>query len=489
MYHRLSNGWLKHADFILLDVLSLQFAFVISYWLRNGIYNPYGNALYRELSIILILFAVCSSFLTENHKNILRRGYLKELKAVLEQTAYVAACEAVFLFLTRRAGEFSRTSFLLFIFLYPVVMYSVRCIWKRFLISHGSLLGEEKGILLIASASEAKKLAVQMKKRCMGPSKILGMGLLEYEDADSYKKSTDMKSYMKEYPVLASGEQEILDYVQNNWVDEAVISVAENEKPPQNLLERLEEMGVVTHQCLDISESRVMNQTVQKLWGYTVLTSYLHAATVRQIFMKRCLDICGGIVGMILTGLLTIVIGPLIYAASPGPIFFSQVRIGRGGKKFKIYKFRSMYMDAEQRKAELMKKNKMDGFMFKLDADPRIIGSGPDGTRKGIGWFIRKTSIDEFPQFWNVLKGDMSLVGTRPPTVDEWEQYEYHHRARMAAKPGITGLWQVSGRSEITDFEEVVALDMEYIRNWTVGEDIKILFRTVGAVVKGRGSI
>ena len=146
-------------------------------------------------------------------------------------------------------------------------------------------------------------------------------------------------------------------------------------------------------------------------------------------------------------------------------------------------------MDAEERKRELMEKNQIEGHMFKLDAAPRIIGSGPDGTKHGLGWFIRKTSIDEFPQFWNVLKGEMSLVGTRPPTVDEWDKYDFHHRARMATKPGITGLWQVSGRNRITDFEKVVQLDMEYIQNWTLGEDIKILIRTLGAVVKGDGAM
>ena len=127
--------------------------------------------------------------------------------------------------------------------------------------------------------------------------------------------------------------------------------------------------------------------------------------------------------------------------------------------------------------------------MFKIDADPRIIGSGPDGTKHGIGWFIRNTSLDELPQFWNVLIGDMSLVGTRPPTVDEWEQYGFYHRARMATKPGITGMWQVSGRSNITDFEEVVSMDMDYIENWTLGSDIKILFKTVWVVLTRKGSI
>ena len=158
-----------------------------------------------------------------------------------------------------------------------------------------------------------------------------------------------------------------------------------------------------------------------------------------------------------------------------------------------MYKFRSMYLNAEERKKELMEKNRIsDGRMFKLDWDPRIIGSKelPDGTlKKGIGNFIREWSLDEFPQFFNVLKGDMSLVGTRPPTVDEWEKYELHHRARLAVKPGITGLWQISGRSKITDFEEVVQLDMQYINQWSIGLDIKILLKTVGAVFGKNGSM
>ena len=145
-----------------------------------------------------------------------------------------------------------------------------------------------------------------------------------------------------------------------------------------------------------------------------------------------------------------------------------------------------MYLDAEERKAELMAQNKVkDGLMFKMENDPRIIG-GENG--KGIGNFIRKTSIDEFPQFLNVLKGDMSLVGTRPPTLDEWEKYELHHRARLAIKPGLTGMWQVSGRSDITDFEEVVKLDTKYIMNWSLGKDIKILLKTVWVVLKKKGS-
>ena len=150
-------------------------------------------------------------------------------------------------------------------------------------------------------------------------------------------------------------------------------------------------------------------------------------------------------------------------------------------------------MDAEERKPELMKESRLgDGKMFKLDFDPRVIGNRilPDGTKKtGIGDFIRRTSLDEFPQFFNVLKGDMSLVGTRPPLISETNLYEPHHKARLAIKPGITGMWQVSGRSDITDFEEVVNLDKEYINNWNIGLDIKILIRTGFLVAKGEGAM
>lgn len=205
------------------------------------------------------------------------------------------------------------------------------------------------------------------------------------------------------------------------------------------------------------------------------------------------MDIAGGLVGCILTGLIFLVVGPMIYIASPGPIFFSQERVGKNGRKFKIYKFRSMYMDAEERKAELMDKNKLgDGKMFKMDFDPRVIGNKvlPDGTHKtGIGDFIRRTSLNEFPQFFNVLKGDMSIVGTRPPLISETNLYELHHRVRLAIKPGITGMWQVSGRSDITNFEEVVRLDKEYISNWNIGLDIKILLKTVLVVFKRDGSM
>ena len=224
-----------------------------------------------------------------------------------------------------------------------------------------------------------------------------------------------------------------------------------------------------------------------------MLTTSINYATPLQALAKRLFDIVTGLVGSIAALIIMAIVGPMIKKASPGPILFAQERVGQNGKKFKMYKIRSMYMDAEERKKDLMDQNRVkDGMMFKLDFDPRIIGNEilPNGEKKtGIGEFIRKTSFDEFPQFFCVLQGVMSTIGTRPPTMDEYSRYKYHHRARLAIKPGITGMWQVSGRSEITDFEEVVKLDTSYIANWSPLLDLKILFKTIGVMFTHKGAM
>ena len=296
-----------------------------------------------------------------------------------------------------------------------------------------------------------------------------------------------------EITVVANADT-VADYVCREWVDEVFVNLPDDAPYPEMLLNQLTEMGAVVHMKLAKTSNLIGEKKfVERLGIYTVLTTSINYVTAKQLFMKRALDILGGLVGCLITLILTVILGPLIYIQSPGPIFFSQVRVGKNGKKFKIYKFRSMYMDAEERKKELMKQNRVkDGMMFKLEWDPRIIGTKklPDGTiKKGIGNIIRDFSLDEFPQFFNVLKGDMSLVGTRPPTVDEWDKYDLHHRARLATKPGITGMWQVSGRSNITDFEDVVKLDRQYIAEWNFALDIKILFKTVLVVFKRDGAM
>ncbi|TVP64161.1 MAG: STAS domain-containing protein [Nodularia sp. (in: Bacteria)] len=196
-------------------------------------------------------------------------------------------------------------------------------------------------------------------------------------------------------------------------------------------------------------------------------------------WMKRFIDVLGALVGLVITGFLSIPILVAIQIDDPGPIFFSQIRCGWMGKRFKIWKFRSMCVDAEAKKSQV--ENQVQGAFFKNEKDPRV-------TR--VGRFLRRTSLDELPQFWNVLKGDMSLVGTRPPTPDEVERYEVPEWQRLDVKPGMTGEWQVNGRSKVRSFEDVIRLDLEYQKNWSLLYDLKLIFKTVAILFnKNSGAV
>lgn len=219
---------------------------------------------------------------------------------------------------------------------------------------------------------------------------------------------------------------------------------------------------------------------VERCQGVPFLVFNPNNFNATGLLYKRLLDIAGGLVGLAILLIILPWVGLAIKLDSPGPIFFKQKRVGQNGRVFGVYKFRSMYGDAEARKAELMAQNEMQGAMFKIADDPRI-------TR--VGRFIRKTSIDEIPQFLNVLKGEMSLVGTRPPTLDEVETYEDWHYRRISAKPGITGMWQVSGRNKVTDFNLIVELDCSYLDNWRFIDDLRILLQTVWVVLRRKGAV
>ncbi len=192
---------------------------------------------------------------------------------------------------------------------------------------------------------------------------------------------------------------------------------------------------------------------------------------------KRILDIFGAIIGLALTVIIAIPVAIAMQFDDPGSIFYSQVRCGYDGQPFRIWKFRSMIVDADKKKH--LVENQATGHIFKNECDPRVTK---------IGSFLRRTSLDEFPQFWNVLKGDMSLVGTRPPTIAEVEMYEEHHFDRLKVKPGITGEWQVRGRSQVLDFEEIVLLDLEYQKKWSFLYDLNLILRTVAVVLARKGA-
>ena len=231
------------------------------------------------------------------------------------------------------------------------------------------------------------------------------------------------------------------------------------------------DIGVTVRIILDTYQNDSAQSYVSCVGTYPVLTYHRVSLNNSSKFLKRMIDVIGSISGIILSSPFMVIAAVAIRIDSKGPILFKQIRVGQNGRKFEMYKFRSMCIDAERKKKELMGRNEMEGkFMFKMHDDPRITK---------VGKFIRKTSIDELPQFFNVLKGDMSLVGTRPPTLDEVKHYERNHWRRMSIKPGITGMWQVSGRSTITDFKDIVELDTEYIDQWSVITDFRIMLKTI----------
>ncbi len=473
MYKKNSSGWLKHLDFIVLDLLCVQLAFYVSYVLRHGDWNPYAVPLYRNMAIFAELADLIVIFIFESYKNVLKRGYYKEFALSVKQAVMFVLVCSLYLITIQDGDDYSRITLFMTSGIYGVLTYVVRILWKRYLESRMKN-GGDSSLIIVTTSSIAEEIVKNVKEHNYEMQQINGVIIVD----------KDMVGEVIEDIPVISDEEHAAEILRQIWVDEVFIILDEKAPYPKELIERCSEMGLTVHLGLTkVTNSTLGKQTIGKVGGYTVLTTSINVMTMKQAFMKRTIDILAGLVGCLATGIIFIFIAPAIYIASPGPIFFSQERIGQNGKIFKMYKFRSMYMDAEERKAELMKENKMSSnLMFKMDFDPRIIGNKilPDGTKKtGIGQFIRSTSLDEFPQFFNVLIGQMSLIGFRPCLKSEYEEYDFHHRARIAMKPGITGMWQVSGRSDITDFEEVVKLDTEYIKNWSMGLDFRILFKTV----------
>ena len=491
MYKRSRSSWTAHLDFMLLDVVCMQLAYLIAYMLRfPGGALPDSVFIYRNLVIVVFILQLLFSVALNNLNEVLRRGAMQEFISVGVLSFATLATLTLYLFSIQSSEAFSRLVIGYTFLIYLVLDFFSRQILKKLVLyklrTNGlKRFSNQKArtfFVVTENMESAVKVIETIEKEIFFPVEIKGFALTNEPGVQE----------ISQVPVVSSLEA-APEYICREWIDEVVMDLPEKSARAEEFLNHCAEMGVAVHVIMDQYKLNRSKQFVESLGGYTVVTIAYNYVELYQTVIKRAMDIIGGIIGSLFAIIIGIVIGPIIYISSPGPIIFKQKRIGRNGKPFWVYKFRSMYIDAEERKKSLMTENRVsDGMMFKMNFDPRIIGNRimPDGTRKtGIGEFIRKTSLDEFPQFFNVLRGDMSLVGTRPPTLDEWAKYKYHHRARMAIKPGITGMWQVSGRSEITDFEEVVRLDTEYILNYRLLLDIKILFKTVVVLLQRKGAM
>lgn len=452
-------------------------AIVLSYYVAGiiwlGLYWEMNNRqIFSELNnnCVSILVATVITAVFYNVKNdFISRGYFEEFRSVACKSALFAAILAVYELLRRDAEGIQRGIYIVTVIVAIVIMYISRQLVKAYLKSHNESKRASR-VIMVTVKDRAKNTLSKIDEKDDWLRKIDGIVIMDEnmtgQDINGVPVVADIHTMMK--------------FIKNEIVDEVYIDVTdrirERIKP---MVMELEDMGVIVNLKLEILDSyKDFDSKLGYIGAVPVITFANRIYDWKGMLVKRCIDILGAIVGLIVMFIAMIFVGPAIMIESPGPIFFKQKRVGKNGRYFEIYKFRSMYMDAEERKKDLMAQNEMSGLMFKMKDDPRITK---------VGKFIRKTSIDELPQFINVLKGDMSLVGTRPPTVAEFKQYQGHHKRRLSMKPGITGMWQAYGRKTVSDFEEIVKMDLNYIDNWSIMLDIKILFKTVQSVLTTGG--
>lgn len=467
----MKNARTKHLDFIIGDMVALGLAQFLMVLLNQDKLNPVLYVYYVQLGLLLVIITLSVAFLTDGYRNILHRGYLKEIIAVIHQMTIIFATEVICLFSFRLIGLFSRLVLFATFFVGILFMYAERLMIKNCLRRKFQNIKYARTIMVIATEQQAGILIRQLSSRVLTIFKIQGVAITD----------RDMKGQTIQGVPVSCSMDGLSEYITGHIIDEILLSIPDDPRQEAELAKQFLSIGMVVHIYMEQFLQDIPRKTLERVSNMNVITCFNREIPMRRLFCKRLLDILGGAVGCVMTLVIGLLIGPMIFFKSPGPVLFSQIRVGKNGRKFRIYKFRSMVMDADEQKEMLMSRNKIRGNMFKMDDDPRII--------PGIGHFIRRTSLDEFPQFFNVLRGDMSLVGTRPPTVDEYEAYSFSHKKRLAMKPGITGLWQISGRSDITDFEEVVKLDGQYIDQWDLEMDVKIIFKTILVILKRRGSV
>lgn len=485
MYRKISNGWMKHWDFELIDIIMLEIALFVSYYFRHHNSGYLFQSMYFKMGVLLVVIDLVTVLFSQNYKNIVQRLWYQELKAVIIQVTTVNLLLLLYEYIVQEAFYLSRTVFLGSWALGIILCFCSRIAWKRVVRHRISKTKNQSKLLVISSEDKMLSVLDHLVDKDYREYEICGIampngdGKLTHAQIDHDRISHDI-------PIMY-GNECLIEYIRQDVVDEVYIDMYSDKETLNEWVEIFLGMGVTVHIGMGFLPENLPNRFMNKIGTANVLTTTIKTAAGWQLAVKRMFDIAGALIGIVLMAVAYIFVAPAIKRASPGPAFFKQERVGKNGRIFYFYKFRSMYMDAEERKKELMAQNQMSGLMFKMDNDPRIIGS-EKGPGKGIGNFIRKTSIDELPQFWNVLKGDMSLVGTRPPTKGEYAQYDLKHKIRLSMKPGITGMWQACGRNNITDFDEVVKLDTEYIENWSLWLDVKLLFKTVKVVLVREGS-
>jgi exopolysaccharide biosynthesis polyprenyl glycosylphosphotransferase len=461
---------------VVTDILLINAALLIAYWLRYDLQlfrlvDPANNVPYRVylplVGLMIVVWVLASR--REGAYDVRRgRPLLDELYAVVNATTTAIMLLVVLVFFYRRLF-YSRIIFV-YAGLMIIVLIGLARVIRQFVLTRMRQAGSGVDRVLIIGAGEVGRTV--MRNLIAQPE--LGYRVVGFLDDNPAKSATDIG------PIRALGPLENLPQaVMENAIDQVIITLPwQYHRRTVRLVTEAEHAGVRARVVPDLFQLSLGGVDVEAINGIPLISVKQTALTGANAAIKRAVDLLISGVGVVITAPLWLLVALAIKLDSPGPILFRQERAGRHGKPFTVYKFRSMHVNAEALLEKLRGQNEASGPLFKVRDDPR---------RTRVGRFIRKTSIDELPQVINVLRGEMSWVGPRPAILSEVAQYQDWHRKRLEVLPGMTGLWQVSGRSDLT-FDEMVMLDIYYAENWSLGLDLRIMLRTIPVALFGDGA-
>jgi exopolysaccharide biosynthesis polyprenyl glycosylphosphotransferase len=456
------------------DIATLVVSYAVAYWVRDQLFSPwYGELLpFAEYVWILLVIVPIWTLLLRRFGLYDPASYasLGRLFPALVKVQFLGGlCLLSVMYLTRSA-QISR----LLLQSYLGVSFFALAVEKKWIKAILDYYSARRGarrsqVLVVGTGFRTEKYLQLLNEHPHWGTEVMGFLSANGKETSQF--------YGK--PVFGQAE-DLSQVLTTQVVDEVVFVPSRGEVVDiKRLTLTCSERGVTFRTLVEAPAAPVGRYHVEEVGGGRYLLS-LETVPLDplQLLLKRLFDIVGATAGLLLCGPVLLWYSFKIRRESPGPVLFRQMRVGQNGRRFPLYKFRTMYPDAEERLKDLLVWNEMQGFIFKMKDDPRVIPTGR---------VLRGRHLDELPQFWNVLKGEMSLVGTRPPTPGEVAQYQPHHHRRISMKPGITGLWQLNGNGAVNDFEDIVRLDCEYISNWSLWLDCKILAKTVGKVIRGGG--
>jgi len=461
----------------LADISVTIISFFAAYWLRDVYMSgrELGRLLplklYYPLLFVIVIVWSLALFFFKAYRSFRVVPFLDELKIIVK--AVLCGSIAVL------AVEFATKSYQisrLFLFIF-MLLNIVLLAGERVLIRLARQQIRKRGynfrnVVIVGTDDAAVFIAKQLEQY-----RHLGLRVSGFI-ADG-KKEQDRPATINQCPVLGSID-DMEEILKREVVDEVIFSsVGRATDRFEDVFLMLEEHGINARMVANMFPHMIAKVSVEQIENIPLLTFSTVPSNAYKLMVKRISDVTASLSLLVLLSPLLLLTAALIKATSPGPVLFKQRRSGLNGRTFALYKFRSMFADADARKKELEKLNEMTGPVFKIKNDPRITP---------VGRFMRKSSIDELPQLWNVLRGDMSLVGPRPPLPAEVAQYERWQRRRLSMRPGLTCIWQISGRNKITDFNEWVRLDLHYIDTWSLALDMKILLKTIPVVLLRKGA-